>query len=37
MQFTFFHLMPYRPLDMAERRKHNSAWVVLPNNLYDPK
>jgi alkanesulfonate monooxygenase SsuD/methylene tetrahydromethanopterin reductase-like flavin-dependent oxidoreductase (luciferase family) len=22
MQFTFFHLMPYRPLDMVERRKH---------------
>ena len=37
MQFTFFHLMPYRPLDMAERAKHTAAWVVLPNNLYDPK
>src|SRR3977135_602758 len=37
MQFTFFHLMPYRPLDMAERHKHRAAWVVLPNNLYDPK
>ena len=37
MQFTFFHLMPYRPLDMVERRKYNSAWVVLPNTLYDPK
>src|ERR1700758_4615272 len=28
--------MPYRPLDMAERAKHRSAWVVLPNALYDP-
>jgi alkanesulfonate monooxygenase SsuD/methylene tetrahydromethanopterin reductase-like flavin-dependent oxidoreductase (luciferase family) len=37
MEFIFFHLMPYRPLDMEERRKHRSAWVVLPNKLYDPK
>ena len=36
MKFTCFHLMPYRPLDMAERRKHRAAWVVLPNELYDP-
>ena len=36
MKFTFFHLMPYRPLDMAERHKHRAAWVVLPNTLYDP-
>jgi alkanesulfonate monooxygenase SsuD/methylene tetrahydromethanopterin reductase-like flavin-dependent oxidoreductase (luciferase family) len=36
MKFTFFHLMPYRPLDMAERHKHRAAWVVLPNALYDP-
>jgi alkanesulfonate monooxygenase SsuD/methylene tetrahydromethanopterin reductase-like flavin-dependent oxidoreductase (luciferase family) len=37
MRFTCFHLMPYRPLDFAERAKHRSAWVVLPNSLYDPK
>jgi alkanesulfonate monooxygenase SsuD/methylene tetrahydromethanopterin reductase-like flavin-dependent oxidoreductase (luciferase family) len=37
MKFAFFHLMPYRPLDFAERAKHRSAWVVLPNSLYDPK
>src|SRR4030081_4031515 len=37
MQFTFFHLMPYRPLDMTERHKHRAGWVVLPNTLYDPK
>jgi alkanesulfonate monooxygenase SsuD/methylene tetrahydromethanopterin reductase-like flavin-dependent oxidoreductase (luciferase family) len=36
MRLTFFHLMPYRPLDMAERHKHRAAWVVLPNALYDP-
>jgi alkanesulfonate monooxygenase SsuD/methylene tetrahydromethanopterin reductase-like flavin-dependent oxidoreductase (luciferase family) len=28
--------MPYRPLDMTARRKERSAWVVLPNSLYDP-
>ena len=37
MNFTCFHLMPYRPLDFTERKKHRSAWVVLPNSLYDPK
>jgi alkanesulfonate monooxygenase SsuD/methylene tetrahydromethanopterin reductase-like flavin-dependent oxidoreductase (luciferase family) len=37
MKFTFFHLMPYRPLDMIERHKHRAGWVVLPNRLYDPK
>jgi alkanesulfonate monooxygenase SsuD/methylene tetrahydromethanopterin reductase-like flavin-dependent oxidoreductase (luciferase family) len=37
MEFIYFHLMPYRPLDMAERVKHRSAWVVMPNTLYDPK
>jgi alkanesulfonate monooxygenase SsuD/methylene tetrahydromethanopterin reductase-like flavin-dependent oxidoreductase (luciferase family) len=36
MKFAFFHLMPYRPLDFAERGRHRSAWVVLPNRLYDP-
>jgi alkanesulfonate monooxygenase SsuD/methylene tetrahydromethanopterin reductase-like flavin-dependent oxidoreductase (luciferase family) len=37
MKIAFFHLMPYRPLDFAERAKYRSAWVVLPNRLYDPK
>ena len=37
MKFTFFHLMPYRPLDMAARHQHRAGWVVLPNALYDPK
>lgn len=36
MEFTCFTLMPYRPLDMDERNKHVSAWVNLPNELYDP-
>jgi alkanesulfonate monooxygenase SsuD/methylene tetrahydromethanopterin reductase-like flavin-dependent oxidoreductase (luciferase family) len=36
MKFISFHLMPYRPLDFEEAAKHRSAWVVLPNNLYDP-
>jgi alkanesulfonate monooxygenase SsuD/methylene tetrahydromethanopterin reductase-like flavin-dependent oxidoreductase (luciferase family) len=37
MKFICFDLMPYRPLDVAEREKHRSAWVVLPNSLYDPE
>ena len=36
MQLVSFHLMPYRPLDLAEAAKHRSPWVVLPNRLYDP-
>src|SRR5262249_33832061 len=36
MKFTFFHLMPYRPLDLAERHRHRAGRVVLPNTLYDP-
>lgn len=37
MKIAFFHLMPYRPLDFGERAKYRSAWVVLPNRLYDPQ
>ncbi len=37
MKFVCFHLMPYRPLDFKARAQHRSAWVVLPNSLYDPK
>jgi alkanesulfonate monooxygenase SsuD/methylene tetrahydromethanopterin reductase-like flavin-dependent oxidoreductase (luciferase family) len=36
MKFVAFHLMPYRPLDLAAAAKYRSAWVVLPNSLYDP-
>jgi alkanesulfonate monooxygenase SsuD/methylene tetrahydromethanopterin reductase-like flavin-dependent oxidoreductase (luciferase family) len=36
MQYYFFHLMswPFLPSDFAE--KYDSAWVWLPNSLYDP-
>ncbi len=36
MQFYYFHLMswPYLPDDFAER--HDSAWIWLPNTMYDP-
>jgi alkanesulfonate monooxygenase SsuD/methylene tetrahydromethanopterin reductase-like flavin-dependent oxidoreductase (luciferase family) len=37
MKFICFHLMPYRPLDLEAAKDHRSAWVVLPNSLYDPK
>jgi len=36
MKLVSFHLMPYRPLDLAEAAKHRSPWVMLPNRLYDP-
>src|SRR5436305_3684757 len=36
MKLVSFHLMPYRALDLEEAPKHRSAWVVLPNRLYDP-
>jgi alkanesulfonate monooxygenase SsuD/methylene tetrahydromethanopterin reductase-like flavin-dependent oxidoreductase (luciferase family) len=36
MKFVSFHLMPYRPLDLAEAAKYRSAWVALPNRFYDP-
>ena len=36
MKLVSFRLMPYRPLDIEEAAKHRSAWVVLPNRLYDP-
>jgi alkanesulfonate monooxygenase SsuD/methylene tetrahydromethanopterin reductase-like flavin-dependent oxidoreductase (luciferase family) len=36
VKFYFFHLMswPYLPGDFAE--KHDSAWVWVPNSLFDP-
>tara|TARA_B100000686_G_C16766434_1_gene962137 strand:- start:774 stop:1964 length:1191 start_codon:yes stop_codon:yes gene_type:complete len=37
MKAFMFHLMPYASLDMKEREKHPSAWITLPNSLYDPK
>lgn len=35
MKFYFMTLMPYSPLDLAERARHPTAWVTLPNRLYD--
>ena len=37
MKFLNFSLMPYRALDFDEAAKHRSAWVTLPNTLYDPE
>ena len=37
MKAFMFHLMPYASLDMSERDKHPSAWITLPNSLYNPK
>jgi alkanesulfonate monooxygenase SsuD/methylene tetrahydromethanopterin reductase-like flavin-dependent oxidoreductase (luciferase family) len=37
MKVICFSLMPYRPLDLAAAKEHRSAWVVLPNTLYDPE
>jgi alkanesulfonate monooxygenase SsuD/methylene tetrahydromethanopterin reductase-like flavin-dependent oxidoreductase (luciferase family) len=36
VKFTLFHLMPYRPMDMEVRKNSRSAWVVMPNSVYDP-
>ncbi len=37
LQFHYFHLMPwpYLPADFDE--KYDSAWVTLPNSIYDPE
>ncbi|WP_158915759.1 LLM class flavin-dependent oxidoreductase [Caulobacter sp. S45] len=37
MKYYFMTLMPYAAIDQAERLKYDSAWVTLPNSLYDPK
>ncbi len=37
MKFICFSLMPYRPLDLEAAKQHRSAWVVLPNSMYDPE
>jgi alkanesulfonate monooxygenase SsuD/methylene tetrahydromethanopterin reductase-like flavin-dependent oxidoreductase (luciferase family) len=37
MKFYFMTLMPYAAIDQVERAKYNSAWVTLPNSLYDPE
>jgi alkanesulfonate monooxygenase SsuD/methylene tetrahydromethanopterin reductase-like flavin-dependent oxidoreductase (luciferase family) len=37
MKFYYMTLMPYAALDLEERGRHDSAWVRLPNRLYDPR
>lgn len=37
MKFYFFHLMPYADIDVADLDKHDTAWLTLPNALYDPQ
>jgi alkanesulfonate monooxygenase SsuD/methylene tetrahydromethanopterin reductase-like flavin-dependent oxidoreductase (luciferase family) len=32
-----FHLMPYRDLPADFEKKHDSAWVWIPNDLFDPE
>jgi alkanesulfonate monooxygenase SsuD/methylene tetrahydromethanopterin reductase-like flavin-dependent oxidoreductase (luciferase family) len=36
MKFFFFHLMPYGAIDLDDAAMRHSAWVTLPNALYDP-
>src|SRR5438067_2472984 len=36
LQYFFFHLMPWPYLPADFDAKYDSAWVWLPNSLYDP-
>ena len=36
MKFYFFHLMPYGDVPISDLDKHDTAWLTLPNSLYDP-
>ena len=36
MKHFLFHLMPYQDLPADFEQKHDSAWVWIPNDLYDP-
>ncbi len=36
MKFFMIHLMPYSDLDLDYDKKHDSAWVTLPNAYFDP-
>src|SRR6202795_2143814 len=36
MQFVCFHLMPWPHLPADFEQHHESAWLDLPNSLYDP-
>ena len=35
MQFVCFHLMPWPHLPADFEQRHDSAWLDLPNTLYD--
>jgi alkanesulfonate monooxygenase SsuD/methylene tetrahydromethanopterin reductase-like flavin-dependent oxidoreductase (luciferase family) len=37
MKFFCFHLMPYRDLPEDFEEQHESAWVWVPNELWDPE
>ncbi len=37
MKHFLFHLMPYRDLPADFEEKHDSAWVWIPNDLFDPE
>jgi alkanesulfonate monooxygenase SsuD/methylene tetrahydromethanopterin reductase-like flavin-dependent oxidoreductase (luciferase family) len=36
MKHFLFHLMPYRDLPADFEKHHESAWVWIPNDLFDP-
>ena len=36
MKVNFFHLMPYQELPEDFSERYRSAWVDLPNKMYDP-
>ena len=36
MKVSFFHLMPYQALPEDFSERYHSAWVDLPNDLFDP-
>jgi alkanesulfonate monooxygenase SsuD/methylene tetrahydromethanopterin reductase-like flavin-dependent oxidoreductase (luciferase family) len=37
VKFFFAHAMPYAALDAKAARTHGTAWLTLPNSLYDPR
>jgi alkanesulfonate monooxygenase SsuD/methylene tetrahydromethanopterin reductase-like flavin-dependent oxidoreductase (luciferase family) len=37
MKHFLFHLMPYQDLPADFEKHHDSAWVWIPNELFDPK
>ncbi|HEY7834789.1 MAG TPA: LLM class flavin-dependent oxidoreductase [Ktedonobacterales bacterium] len=37
LQFHYFHLMPWGDLPEDFEERYDSAWVTLPNSIYDPE